>query len=134
MISHVPGPFERMIRRFRDRVGEWMDSLCAKSEAAQPVAHEIKSQPPKPQESPPPAPPVMRVAHPVSTGNVAAHEARNTKADQKAAHARERDLLMKIAKAIEDGRATGSQRQISRTFNVSRATVQRAQKLVREAA
>lgn len=134
MITHVPGPFERLIRRLRARIAEWMDGLLMPQEAAVAVAPEVKRQTEAPASNVAPVRHKARVAHSAKTGNEPASLPRNSAADRKAAHARERDLLNKIARAIEDGRAKGSQREISRTFNVSRATVQRAQRLVREAA
>lgn len=37
MITHVPGPFERLVKRFKVRVGEWFDARLAE-QAAAPVA------------------------------------------------------------------------------------------------
>lgn len=41
-------------------------------------------------------------------------------------------VVMTMARAIAEGRATGSQREIARQYNVGRTTVQRAQKLAGE--
>lgn len=132
MISHVPGPFERLIRRAGNRIEAWLDGILAdpKPIAAQ-VAHRAQI---RPIQAPPARlePHEPKVAHSANPGDVAAREPEKAPVAPRVAPTRGRDLLTKIAKAIEDGRAAGSQREIARTFNVSRATVQRAQKLVRE--
>lgn len=46
--------------------------------------------------------------------------------------ARSGAIVRSLAEDIRSGRATGSQREMARTFNVGRTTVQRAQKLAGE--
>lgn len=129
MISHVPSPLELMIRRMKRRVGDWMDrrfvthvrvEVAQTSNAVQAVQKTIAQTVPVsvPEEAARLAPmPIKQRSKPRT---------------RRASKPVQGDLPRTIARAINDGRASGSQRVLARTFKTSKTTVFRAQKLARQ--
>jgi len=127
MISHVPGPFERFVRRLCARVEDWMDSqavrkLVAEGHVAPPAPLPVRAIEVEPEPAP-----VPQVAHPSKSKALR----RPNKPAKRPAQS-DRKVVTSIVKAIAEGRATGSQREIARAYNVGRTTVQRAQRMAEE--
>lgn len=128
MITHAPGPFERMIRRMCDNIGDWLDRRAVRELVAQ--GHVSCPAPliARRTELEPVRDVMPQVAHPNKTkpSRVARKPAKRP------AQTSEKKVVDSIVRAIAEGRASGSQREIARSYNVGRTTVQRAQRMARE--